>query len=98
MRTSTALIAGAGLVIALTTYASSARADGWSVAIGVGTPSIVVAPSYGQPPGYYVPTYPLGYAPPPDYGYRRGYYPDEYSPSYRPPVGIRGEDEDDDDD
>lgn len=101
MRTATAIIASVALGIALTAHSAAARADGWSVAIGVGLPGVVVVPAtpaYGPPPVYYVPAYPPDYAPPPYYGdYRRGYYHGEHGRYYGPPVSTRGDDDDDDD-
>ncbi len=96
MRSLSAIVATVGLGLALTAHTPAARADGWSIAIGV--PGVVVVPSgpaYGPPPVYYGPSYPPGYAPPPPY--YGGYYGRDRDQYYGPPGWARGDDDDDDD-
>jgi hypothetical protein len=76
MRALSTLTAVIGFGVVATSLASTARADDWSIGVGIGLPGVVViapAPIYvPPPPRYYGPTYyPPGY-------YRPGYY--------RPPV------------
>jgi hypothetical protein len=82
MSTLTTLTAVIGLGAAATSLAPTARANDWSIGVGIGLPGAVVispAPVYIRPPPrYYVPpAYSPGYYSPP------GYYPPGY---YRPPV------------
>lgn len=99
MNSITAIVAAAGLGLTLAAQTPVARADGWSVAIGV--PDGVLMPpgvAYGPPPGYYQPSYPPGYAPsPPYYGRYDGGRTDDLGRDYGPPAWVQGGDEGDDD-
>jgi hypothetical protein len=77
---STLVVTGLGAVA--TSLAPTARANDWSVGIGIGLPGVVVV---SPTPGYYAPPPPRYYVPayyPPGY-----YYPPRY---YRPPVDDDG--------
>ena len=76
MRAFATLMVVTGFGAVVTILAPCARADDWS--IGIGVPGWVVA----RPPRYYVPP---GYLP--GYYYPPGYYPPGY---YRPPVVVDG--------
>jgi hypothetical protein len=83
LSTRTALPAVIGLGAVAIMLAPSARADDWSIGVGLGLPGVVIvqpAPVYGPPPRYYVPP-PYYYTPP--YYYAPGYY--------RPPLIGYGE-------
>ncbi len=99
MRSVTAIAAMVGFGLALAAHTPAARADGWSIAIGV--PGVVVVPpgpAYGPPPAYYEPPYPPSYEPPPYFGrYYGGYYGGAMDRHYGPPAWVRGDDDDDDD-
>lgn len=95
MKTSTKLIAAAGLALAALSGSAMAR-DHVSFGLSIGVPGPVYAapaPVYVAPPPVYAPP-PAVYAPAPVYGppavvYSRGYYgPGYYGPGYYGPRGY----------
>jgi hypothetical protein len=92
MRAFATLMVVTGFGAVVTILAPCARADDWSIGIGIGVPGWVVAPPpvYVEPPPVYVAPPPRYYVPPgylPGYYYPPGYYPPGY---YRPPVVVDG--------